>query len=272
MPPAPAHLAARLTEVVRRAPGRLGVAVVADEGWSWSFDADRVGPSASTVKVPILVATLRAVELGTVALDEPVPLPDKRVGGAGPLSLLPSVTSLPLVEMLRLMIALSDNDATNAIIDHVGLLTSAALPTLLASVPTRHTVLRRRLMDFAAAERGLQNETCAADLAAVMVALRRGRLLGEAMTAAAFEVLRAQQDRAGLPGYLAAYLGEDVLVASKTGEIVGVRADVAVLERGARWVAVAALADGLVDDARVDRGSSVIPVFAAIGELAAELL
>ncbi|MEO8828811.1 serine hydrolase [Lapillicoccus sp.] len=268
MPPAHPHLAARLTEVVRRAPGQMGVAVVADEGWSWSSDADRVGPSASTVKVLILVATLRAVELGTVALDEPVPLPGKRVGGAGPLSLLPSVTSLPLVEMLRLMIALSDNDATNAVIDHVGLLTSSALPTLLASVPTRHTALRRRLMDFAAAERGLQNETSAADLVAVMVALRRGRLLGGAMTAAAFEVLRAQQDRAGLPGYLA----EDVLVASKTGEIVGVRADVAVLERGARWVAVAALADDLVDEAGVDRGSSVIPVFAAIGELAAELL
>ena len=188
------------------------------------------------------------------------------------MSLLPSVTRLPLVEMLRLMIALSDNDATNAIIDHVGLLTSPALPTLLASVPTRHTALRRRLMDFAAVERGLQNETCAADLVAVMVALRRGRLLGDAMTGAAFEVLRAQQDHTGLPGYLAGYLGEDVLVASKTGEIVGVRADVAVLERGARWVAVAALADGLVDDTGVDRGSSVIPVFAAIGELAAELL
>lgn len=268
MPPAPPDLDARLEAAAAGSPGRLRVAVVADDGWSWSSDADLVAPSASTIKVPILVAALRAVERGDLDLETRVPLPQNPVGGAGPLSLLPSVTSLPLLELLRIMIALSDNDATNAVVDHAELLTSDWLSDVLAEVPTTHTALRRRLMDFAAAERGLQNETTAADLVAVMVALRQGRLLEPDLTEVALGILREQQDRAGLPGYLP----DDVLVASKTGEIVGVRADVALLERGHRWVAVAVLADDLVDAHGVDRGTEVIPVFAALGELAAELL
>ncbi len=109
--------------------------------------------------------------------------------------------------------------------------------------------------------------TCATDLVDIMVALRQGRLLGAAMTRTAVGVLRTQQLRDGLP----AYLPEDVDVASKTGDVVGLRADMALLERSGRWVVVAVLADGLEHEGS-DRGTSVLPTFAEIGALAAELL
>ncbi len=259
-----AAVAARLHEVVVGAPGHLSVAVTGSDGYSWGHDAERVVPSASTIKLPILVAALAAVESGDLALGTMVPVPDTRVGGSGPLSLLPSVTSLPLGELLALMVALSDNDATNAVVDLVGL---PAVAALIASVPTRHTRLRRRMMDFEAAGRGLENETCAVDLVATMSALRQGRLVGPVGTRSALEILRGQQFREGLPAYLPA----DVEVASKTGELPGLRADVALLERGGRWVAVSVIATGLLDrDA--DRGTAVLPSFAALGEVAAGLL
>lgn len=257
-------VAALLRAVVEQAPGRLGVAVTTGGGWSWSSDGDRVVPSASTIKVPILLAALRQVEAGRLDLATSVPLPVDRVGGSGPLSLLPSVTELPLGELLTLMISLSDNDATNVVIDLIG---EAPLTELLASVPTANTRLQRRMMDGAAARRGLQNETCAADLVAVLVALRQGRLLGPSATLAALDILRTQQFREGLP----AYLPEDISVASKTGEIVGVRGDVALFERRDRWVVVAALATDLAKGG-VDRGTAVLPTFAAIGEIVAGLL
>jgi beta-lactamase class A len=263
----------RLAEVTTAASGRFGVAVRDDRGWAWSHGADRVTRSASTIKVPILVAVLRLVEVGRLDLADEVRLApfDERVGGFGPLSLLPSVTALPLLEALRLMIALSDNDATNAVLDHAGLLESGEVARLLAEVPTRHTRLQRRMMDPVSAAAGLENETCPQDLADLLVALRETRLLGPELTGLAVGILRDQQLVAGLP----AYLRSGVSVGSKTGDLPGLRADLALLERGDRWVVVAVIADGLVVEESgqmSDRGTAVLPVFAALGELAAERL
>lgn len=269
MSPGTRSLQDRLDDVVAGAPGRLSVTVLGDDGWSYRHGADRPVSAASTIKVPILIAVLSLVERGGLDLAEPVLLPEprERVGGAGPLSLLPSVTELSLLETLRLMIALSDNDATNAVIDRLDLLGSDTLADLLARVPTRHTHLRRRLMDFTAVTDGVDNQTCAADLTQMLAALREGRLLGAATSRTAIDVLRLQQRRDGLPAYLAA----EVEVASKTGELPGVRAEMALLERGNRWVAVSVVADDLTH-AGTDRGTSVLPVFAEIGRLSGERL
>jgi beta-lactamase class A len=263
----------RLARVVEASPGRLGVAVRDDRGWAWSHDADRMSRSASTIKVPILLAVLRLVEDGRLHLADTVPIaePADRVGGSGPLSLLPSVTSLPLVEALRLMIALSDNDATNAVLDRADLLATGDVDRLLADVPTRHTRLRRRMMDPAAVAAGRENQTSPADLVALLVALREGRLLGPEHTRLAIEILQDQQFVAGLPAYRPA----GITAASKTGDLPGLRADMAMLRRGDRWVAVAVLADELTDPNRPagpDRGTAVLPVFSAIGALATERL
>ena len=263
----------RLTAVAESSPGRLGVAARDDRGWSWSFDAERVSRSASTIKVPILVAVLRLVEQGRLDLGDHVAIAafEDRVGGCGPLSLLPSVTSLPLVEALRLMIALSDNDATNAVLDHAALLQSGEVGRLLAEVPTRHTRLQRPMMDPASVAAGLENETCPQDLVDLLVALRTGRLLGPDLTRLAVGILRAQQFVAGLPAALPA----GVVAASKTGELPGLRADMALMERDERWVAVAVVADRLADPEDLggpDHGTAVLPLFATIGGLAAERL
>jgi beta-lactamase class A len=266
-------LEARLARVAAQAPGRIGVAVHDDQGWTWTRDAYRVTRSASTIKVPILLAALRQVEAGRLDLRDDVAIAafEQRVGGSGALSLLPSVTSLSLLEALRLMIALSDNDATNAVLDHAGLLASVEVDRLLADVPTRHTRLRRRMMDPAAVAAGQENETCPQDLLDLLVALQEGRLLGAEMTTTARTILRQQQLVAGLPAYVPA----DVLVGSKTGDLPGLRADLALMERGDRWVAVAVVADELGDPGRrrrPDRGTATLPVFASLGELVAERL
>lgn len=272
--PERAALADRYAALLADVPGgpaRFGVAVRSDDGWMWDHESGRVVPAASTIKLPVLLTVLALVEQGRLRLDERVALPPaaERVGGDGPLQLLPSVGVLTLLELLRLMVAVSDNAATNAVIDHAGLLdrSAADLAALLAVAGTRRTRLRRRLMDLDAAARGRQNETCAADLADLLVGLRQGRLLGPEATRTAIGILRSQQVRDGLP----AYLPSDVIVAAKPGGLHGLRAEVALLERGNRWAVVAAAADGLLTDG-VDRGTAVLPVFATLGELTATLL
>lgn len=259
MPRSP--LADRLAEAVASAPGSACVAVRSSRAVRWDHDSTRVVPSVSTAKVAILLGMLAS----GLPWEAPLSLPVDRVGGCGPLSLLPSVTALPAGELARLMIALSDNDAANVLLDAVGF---PAVAAVLDRAGARHTVVRRHFMDLAAAREGRDNLTCAADLADLLVELREGRLLGAADTERALEVLREQQFVDGLP----AYLPRRVRVASKTGERPGMRHVMGLLECGREWVAVAVLVTDLVDPTGVDRGTLALAAQATIGECLVDLL
>jgi beta-lactamase class A len=244
------------------APGRLSVVVVGADGLIVEVDGERVVPAASTIKVPILVTALERVADGSSMLQEPVHIGAHRVGGSGALSLVPSVTELPLIETLRLMIALSDNDATNAVIALVGF---EAVGRTCRRLGLAHTKLQRALMDFASRDAGFDNVTCARDLVHLMARLRLGEALPQAETRLALDLLAEQQFVDGLP----ALLPERVWHGNKTGEQPGLRHDMALIEHAGRWAGVAVTAIGLLgrDDPAygVDRGSTVLPFFANIG-------
>ena len=252
-------LRSEIRALVAAAPGELSVVVVCADGQVVDVDGGRVVPAASTIKVPILITALERVAEGGSRLLEPVHVGPDRVGGSGALSLLPSVTELPLIEVLRLMIALSDNDATNAVIRLVGL---EAVDRTCRRLGLAQTHLRRALMDFTASDAGIDNDTCARDLAQVMASLRAREALPEAETVVALDLLAEQQFLDGLP----ALLPEGVWHANKTGELSGVRHDMALVEHDGRWAAVAVTATGLMGlSGGVDRGSTVLPTFANIG-------
>jgi len=252
-------LPGEIRALVAAAPGELSVVVVGADGLIVDVDGGRVVPAASTIKVPILISALEQVARGDLRLLEPVPIGLDRVGGRGALSLMPSVTELPLVETLRLMIALSDNDATNAVIALVGL---ESVGQTCRRLWLAETHLRRALMDFAASDAGIDNVTCARDLAQVMARLRACEALPDAETVLALGMLAEQQLVDGLP----ALLPEGVWHANKTGELSGVRHDMALVEHEGRWAAVAVTATGLMGPSGgVDRGSTVLPTFANIG-------
>jgi beta-lactamase class A len=88
----------------------------------FAVNADEVFPTASIIKVPILLEFYRQVEDGTIDPMEVHPLSDEvKVGGSGVLQFLSDRTQLALEDWARLMINLSDNTATNYIIDIVGM-------------------------------------------------------------------------------------------------------------------------------------------------------
>lgn len=254
--------------LVAAAPGRLSVVVIAggldDDGLKAGglivdVDGALVVPAASTIKVPILVAALERVAQGSSSLLDLVPIPAERVGGSGALSLMPSVRELPLLETLRLMIALSDNDATNAVLGLVGL---DAAERTCRRLGLGETHLRRQLMDFAASDAGIENVTCARDLAQLMANLRLREVLPEAETAVALDLLAEQQFLDGLPSLLP----DGMWHANKTGELPGIRHDMALVEHDGHWAAVAVTATALMGpEGGVDRGSTVLPTFARLG-------
>ena len=128
-------------------------------------------PAASTVKVLISAAMWCAVEEGALdagrrltAGEAPAP------GGGGLLESFDRGTALTLADLDILMLAVSDNAATNALMEVVGL---DRVNALAARLGLTRTAVRRPMMDVEAAERGDDNTTCAGDMAALMAALGR---------------------------------------------------------------------------------------------------
>jgi hypothetical protein len=128
-------------------------------------------PAASTVKVLISAAMWCAVEEGALDPGRRLPAGDAPApGGGGLLESFDAGTALTLADLDILMLAVSDNAATNALMGVVGL---DQVNALAARLGLTGTAVRRPMMDMEAAERGDDNTTCAGDMAALMAALGR---------------------------------------------------------------------------------------------------
>lgn len=191
-------------------------------GACWSWHAEDDFPAASVVKVPILLTVYRAAQSGTLSLDTRVAVEGKHhVGGAGVLYELHEGVEVTLEDLCRLMIVVSDNVASNMLLDLVGM---PAVNELMTSLEMYRSNLGRRFMQMA--RPGADNRTCAYDMALCLAALQSGQVLDEEHTAAALAILRRQQYREKIP----ALLPPELSVAHKTGELDGVRHDVALVE------------------------------------------
>ncbi|MCI2417576.1 class A beta-lactamase-related serine hydrolase [Saccharopolyspora sp. K220] len=239
-------------------PGRVGFAAWdLDEREPVLVDAERVLHAASTIKVLIMITALRAVHAGRVGLDTEVELPAERAGGFGVLRQLPSISRISLRDLITLMIVISDNAATNAVIEVVGF---EAIRDCAADLGCTATRVVRRLMDVNAPGR---NETTALDQARVLDALARGVALPPDLTEHALDVLSRQQVRDRLP----ALLPDGVQCWNKTGELLGSRHDVGLIGTDRPRAVVAVLVDELTDErsSTDHRGGPAIDRIAALG-------
>lgn len=244
--------------------GRVGLAAWdLDEAEPVTRHARRPVAAASTIKVLILVAALRRVRDGRMARDSDVALParEDRVGGFGILAELDSVDRLGLGDLLTLMIVLSDNAATNVVIDLVGFDEIEACAQDLGCTDTR---VQRHLMDIDAQDEGLDNITTALDQARVLDGLARSTALPGDLSEYALDLLSRQQVRDRLPALLPPS-GE---CWNKTGEQLGVRHDVGLIGRAGRPRAVVAvLVDELTDPLSCTgpRGGPACDLIATLG-------
>lgn len=147
-PSPPIALERAIRELIEECPGRPAVVIrLLDEDWSIAHDADRVVKAASVIKLPIIVAALRIAGREGIDLDQPVPILEvDRVGGSGRLKSSRRPRPIALGTLLRLMIAESDNIATNAVIRRFGREALDAEFEAMGLFETRlqHLILRSR--------------------------------------------------------------------------------------------------------------------------------
>lgn len=251
------RLARDLQDIVRHAPGRVSAQVVGAEGVIAGWQPDEECAAGHLVALPVLIATLREVEAGRLALDQTLALPEERLGGTGALALLPSVTELSVVELLRLMVALADRDATTLLLRLLGHERVTACTTELG---LRRTRLTRDVLDDGGDE---DSVTTASDMAGLLAVLRAGQALGAAHTRLALALLAEQQHAYGVT----ALLPHGVVRGSLPADLRGARHDVALVEHGEDWAVVAVTATGMWDRRHEqDYSVSILPALAAVGE------
>lgn len=215
-------LQSQLEAVAARLDGVMGY-VVLDLAGDTRIERlpDEVFATASTIKLAILYEMFKQAEEGTLRLDEPRPMPRAQaVGGSGVLSQL-SAPSMPLRDYATLMIMLSDNSATNVLIDAVGM---ERVNSRMASLGLKKTKLRRQMMDGAAARRGDENVSTPGEIATLLGVIYRGEGLTPQHKDELIAILSKPKStplHRGIPS--------DVRVASKSGSLEGIQADAGIV-------------------------------------------
>jgi beta-lactamase class A len=135
--------------------------------------------------------------------------------------LTPGVTRITLRDLATMMVAVSDNSATNVLIDRVGM---DNVNAFLSKQGLRDTRLRRKMMDLKAAGEGRENVSTPSEMLDLLQALYRGEILDQEMTADFFKVLSTHKE-----SFIPRHLPDDLKIANKPGELEGVRNDSGVI-------------------------------------------
>jgi beta-lactamase class A len=127
----------------------------------FSHNAEMMFPSASVIKVPILMALMREAEAGRLDLGEALPVSEEDLVEGGLVHAMTEGLALPWRDHALFMIALSDNASTNHIISRLGF---ESVNAAIGELGMASTVLGRKMLDFKARSRGKDNLTSCSDM------------------------------------------------------------------------------------------------------------
>lgn len=206
-----AKLEADIQKRVARSPGLAGVWVIdLATGRGLGANQDIEFSTASAIKVAVLAALHVRAGKGEIDLASTCTVESREVvGGTGVLQYLHTPISLRLDDIAALMVAVSDNTATNVLIDVVGM---DSINGLIESVGLKHMRLGRKMGDHASVGRGTDNYSTPRDAAELMRAIWAGEILDRKTSDQVLSVLKTPKHSA-----IAHSIPRDVGLADKPG-------------------------------------------------------
>jgi len=217
-------LRARIEAYDARMDGVLGVAVLdLKTGERWHYNGTTLFPQASAIKIPILIEVFRWREEGKLRFEDQVTLqPSELVGGSGILQtrLKNGPLTVTIEEIVREMIASSDNTATNWCIRKVGM---ASINQTMSKLGFLNTRLQRVMIDQPAATRNEENISTAEEMVSIVKLIYDGKAVSPKASADMITMMKLVKAgmRKGIPA--------NIEVASKVGELTGVRTETGII-------------------------------------------
>lgn len=195
-----------------------------------SVNGDQAFPAASTIKVPLLIAFLQAVDRGDISLSETLTMrADLVAAEAGILQYQPVGLQLPALEVATLMSVISDNTATNMVIDRLGGM--EAVNQTFAQWGLEQTRIENWLPDLEGT-----NTTSPLDMVTLLSQVEQGHILSLRERDRLFAIMAETETRTLIPQ------GTDepeARIINKTGDIGGLVGDVGMVDlpNGRRYIA-----------------------------------
>lgn len=211
----------QVTAAVKAFRGQMGVAAIdLGTGETIGVEADSRFPTASTIKTAVMIEAWQQAADGRLPMDTAVTLRNTdKVGGAGVLRGLHDGLTLTVADLVDLMIVLSDNTATNLLIERVG---TARVNARLEAYGLRETKLFRPTFRDGRADvlPELEREfglgmTTPREMARLMAVIAQGKAVNRDASDTMLATLRRQQDRAMIPRLIPT--DDHIQIANKTG-------------------------------------------------------
>lgn len=231
----------KIEELAGTFNGRIGISVLnLQTNETHKYHADDIFPTASVIKLGVLVTLMAQCEAGQSSLDEPIMLRRADLTtGSGVLQYLTPGLTMRVRDYAFLMMNISDNEATNVLIDYVGL---KNIQTFLTGSGFPNVNLHRKLVSGTPPQDDPQLGTATPDgFTRLITAVFRRKIVSPAACDLMMQLMDGVgSDRVGryLPFSLYGNYGSDeqemqkLNLAGKTGSISGVRAQTAVVWQG----------------------------------------
>lgn len=210
--------------IIRRAEesgGVIGATIVAPAGDRFSHNGERKFGAASTVKIPLMIELFRQIDRGERTLDDEYVLKADDIAiGSGVMLHLHHGMTFTLNDLIYLMISISDNTATNILIDMAGM---DHVNETMRSLGMLNSNLGRKMKGRPAQAGEQENWATPDDYAAAIAALVEGRAASTDSCEKMLAMLQKQQNSRRISRYLPER--EDIRWGSKTGSVKGVTND-----------------------------------------------
>ena len=220
-------LISQLEQLIEQTRATLGICVQLAGGPPLiRHNPDMVFPSASLIKLPIYYEYLRQCQRGRLDPNMSIIMQKELwVDGSGVIKNAPPGTVYSLHQAAGLMLTHSDNVATNLMIDMVG---PEHISRAISHLGMGQTALRRKMYDFAARDRGLDNQTSPQDVQGFLLRMQQPGADEQEIAQGVIRILKAQSVNHKLPGLLP----REVVMAHKTGELDRVQHDAGIIYAG----------------------------------------
>ena len=205
----------------------------------FSINGDKKVLSASMIKLLILVELMKKISENKFSLSDTIMMANfMKTGGDGVLKELNAGHHFTLKELATLMIVVSDNQATNILIDFLGM---ENINQLGKELRLKKTFLGRKMMDIEARKKGYDNYTCADDISSLLKLIYQEKLINEEASQLMLDILLRQQQGERLQRYLPS----DIKIAHKCGDLDNLENDGGIIWLGNKAYILVILTNGM---------------------------
>ncbi len=230
----------RVKAKIQGFPGKVTLyAKNLETGAIYGIDPSSPVRTASTIKLPIMVECFSEVAEGKLKWTEPIKIIEsEKVSGTGIVQDLSDGDELPIRDLVDLMIVVSDNTATNLVLNRIG---GNAVNARMAQLGLEQTRVMRKILgdgtNLKPHPSGITDEgakpenrkwgigrSSPQDMVTILEKLYRGELVSKAASEEMIAILKRQRDHDCIGRDM-----KDVKIASKSGALDHLRSDVGIV-------------------------------------------